>query len=238
AVNVKDHRVAACKVIVLTAEITDKKLKTIEKEKRVHAQLKHSNILEFMDAVVVELKHQQHFVPVFYMAAGGDWFDKIAPDIGVGDEVAHYHFNELIAGMIHYTIMFKDYIHKEGVCYRDLKPKNLLLDVGGALKISEFGHSFVFRLKETGQKRTLTERCGSLPYVTSGLNGDRPYEAEPIDVRGVRVIFYPLLAGNIPCDKQTAHSPEFSRYASREIFQEEPWNRFNSHAFFSCTKLG
>ncbi|KAJ6522584.1 CAMK/CAMKL/CHK1 protein kinase [Mycena capillaripes] len=226
AVNVKDHRVAACKVIVLTAETTDKERKTIEKEMRIHAQLKHSNILEFMDAVVVELKHQQHFVPGFYMllelAAGGDLFDKIAPDIGVGDEVAHYYFNQLIAGM--------DYIHKEGVCHRDLKPENLLLDVAGTLKISDFGLSSVFKLKETGRTRTLTERCGSLPYVAPELNSDRPYEAEPIDVWGVGVILYTLLAGNTPWDEPTAHSPEFTRYASGEIFQDEPWNRFNSHA--------
>jgi serine/threonine-protein kinase Chk1 len=78
---VKDHRVAACKVIVLTPETSEKERKTIEKEMRIHAQLKHSNILEFLDAAVVELKHQQHFIPGFYMllelAAGGDLFDKI-----------------------------------------------------------------------------------------------------------------------------------------------------------------
>lgn len=96
-----------------------------------------------------------------------------APDIGVGDEVAHYYFNQLIAGMVYFFLVqksarltrLKDYIHKEGVCHRDLKPENLLLDVAGTLKISDFGLSSVFKLKETGRTRTLTERCGSLPYV-------------------------------------------------------------------------
>ncbi|KAJ7725700.1 kinase-like domain-containing protein [Mycena metata] len=226
AVNVQEHRVAACKVITLTPETSEKDRKTIEKEMRIHAALKHINILEFKDAVVVELKHQQHFVPGFYMllelAAGGDLFDKIAPDIGVGDEVAHYYFNQLLAGM--------DYIHKEGVCHRDLKPENLLLDVAGTLKISDFGLSSVFKLKETGRTRTLTERCGSLPYVAPELNSDRPYEAEPIDVWGVGVILYTLLAGNTPWDEPTKHSVEFTRYLSGEIFQEEPWNRFSDTA--------
>ncbi|KAJ7741771.1 kinase-like domain-containing protein [Mycena maculata] len=226
AVNVKDHRVAACKVIALTPETSEKERKTIEKEMRIHAALKHTNILEFMNAVVVELKHRDQFVPGFYMllelAAGGDLFDKIAPDVGVGDEVAHFYFNQLIAGM--------DYIHKEGVCHRDLKPENILLDVGGTLKISDFGLSSVFKLKETGRTRTLTERCGSLPYVAPELNSDQPYEAEPIDVWGVGVILYTLLAGNTPWDEPTQNSPEFMRYLSGEIFQEEPWNRFSSEA--------
>ncbi|KAJ7726240.1 hypothetical protein B0H16DRAFT_1735777 [Mycena metata] len=67
------------------------------------------------------------------LAAGGDLFDKIAPDIGVGDEVAHYYFNQLLA---------------EGVCHRDLKPENLLLDVAETLKLSEFGLSSVFDTKK------------------------------------------------------------------------------------------
>ncbi|KAJ6584208.1 CAMK/CAMKL/CHK1 protein kinase [Mycena sp. CBHHK59/15] len=226
AVNIQDHRVAACKVIVLTPETSEKDRKTIDKEMRIHAALKHTNILEFLNAVVVELKHQRHYVPGIYMllelAAGGDLFDKIAPDVGVGDEVAHFYFNQLIAGM--------DYIHREGVCHRDLKPENLLLDVAGTLKISDFGLSSVFKLKETGKTRTLTERCGSLPYVAPELNIDGPYDAEPIDVWGIGVILYTLLAGNTPWDEPTQHSPEFCRYLTGEIFKEEPWNRFGSDA--------
>lgn len=60
---------------------------------------------------------------------------------------------------------FQGYIHSQGVCHRDLKPENILLDVAGTLKISDFGLSAVFRLKESGKTRSLTERCGSLPYV-------------------------------------------------------------------------
>jgi serine/threonine protein kinase len=81
AVNIEDHRVAACKVIMLTEQSTEKDRKTIDKEMRVHAALKHENVLEFINAVVVELKHKQQYVPGIYMllelAAGGDLFDKI-----------------------------------------------------------------------------------------------------------------------------------------------------------------
>lgn len=81
AVNVKDHRVAACKVIAITEQSTDKERKTIEKEMRIHSALKHQNILEFLNGFVVELKHKHAYVPGIYMlmelAAGGDLFDKI-----------------------------------------------------------------------------------------------------------------------------------------------------------------
>lgn len=66
---------------------------------------------------------------------------------------------------IAYHIALQSYIHDQGVCHRDLKPENLLLDAAGTLKISDFGLSAVFKLKESGKTRPLTERCGSLPYV-------------------------------------------------------------------------
>ena len=102
-----------------------------------------------------------------------------APDIGVDEDIAHLYFNHLIEGMVcHYfsgpsdpacndthQIVHQNYIHGQGVCHRDLKPENLLLDAAGRLKISDFGLSSVFRLKDSGKTRMLTERCGSLPYV-------------------------------------------------------------------------
>jgi serine/threonine-protein kinase Chk1 len=59
----------------------------------------------------------------------------------------------------------QNYIHGQGVCHRDLKPENILLDAAGVLKISDFGLSAVFKLKDSGKTRALSERCGSLPYV-------------------------------------------------------------------------
>ena len=112
-----------------------------------------------------------------------------------------------------HQIVHQNYIHGQGVCHRDLKPENLLLDAAGRLKISDFGLSSVFRLKDSGKTRMLTERCGSLPYVAPEvcfshytpflatqaiqLNSDAPYHAEPIDVWGVGVILFTLLVGSM-----------------------------------------
>lgn len=105
------------------------------------------------------------------------------------------------------------YVHSEGVCHRDLKPENLLLDAAGTVKISDFGLCSVYKLKESGRTRMLTERCGSLPYVAPEvrseaillftkpdprvqLNTDKPYAAEPIDVWGIGVILFTMVVGS------------------------------------------
>jgi len=81
AVDIENHQVAACKLIYITDETTDKERKTVDKEMKIHAALKHRNVLEFVSAVVVEPKYKHHYVPGIYMllefAAGGDLFDKI-----------------------------------------------------------------------------------------------------------------------------------------------------------------
>ncbi|KAI9457642.1 CAMK/CAMKL/CHK1 protein kinase [Lactarius psammicola] len=233
AVNTEDHRVAACKVVALTPKTTQAERKALDKEMRVHAALKHNNILEFMNAVVVESGTDSPYVPAIYMllefAAGGDLFDKIAPDVGVGEEVAHFYFLQLLSGL--------NYVHGEGVCHRDLKPENILLDAAGTLKISDFGLCSVYKLKDSGKTRMLTERCGSLPYVAPELNSNKPYAAEPIDAWGVGVILFTMIAGNTPWDEPTARSYEFSRYESGAFIDDAPWDRIPAPVFSLITGL-
>jgi serine/threonine-protein kinase CHEK1 len=55
--------------------------KAMDKEMRVHAALKHGNILEFLTGATVEPGTESPYIPAIYMllefAAGGDLFDKI-----------------------------------------------------------------------------------------------------------------------------------------------------------------
>ena len=88
-----------------------------------------------------------------------------------------------------------------------------MLDAAGVLKISDFGLCSVYKLKESGKTRLLSERCGSLPYIapevsasqslqtrgvsaTFKLAGNAPYKAEPIDVWGIGVILFTMLVGS------------------------------------------
>ncbi|PCH37133.1 CHK1 protein kinase [Wolfiporia cocos MD-104 SS10] len=223
AVNFDEHRVAACKMVTLTLETTKQARKTLDREIRVHSALKHENVLEFITAICVEPDEDLPYYPGLYMllelAAGGDLFDKIAPDVGVGEEIAHYYFTQLVDGLT--------YIHEQGVCHRDLKPENLLLDAAGTLKICDFGLCSVYRLKGTNKTRRLCELCGSLPYVAPEMSQTVPYAAEPVDVWGCGIILFTMLAGNTPWDEPTKKSYEYSQYLHGLCFDADPWTRFD-----------
>ncbi|KAG1777845.1 kinase-like domain-containing protein, partial [Suillus placidus] len=192
-------------------------------------------------AAVVERKYKDQYVPGMYMllelaAAGGNLFDKIAPDVGIGENVAHYYFGQLLAGMARLIIHIQgrqnisesqDFIHREGVCHCGLKPENILLNVAGALKISDFGLAAVYRLKESSKARQLNELCGSLPYMAPEVHYPTPYEAEPIDVWGIGHSFHTSRGKS---DQSTVQSSEFCQYIMGEIFNEPPWNRLEADA--------
>ncbi|KAF9521194.1 hypothetical protein BS47DRAFT_1335310 [Hydnum rufescens UP504] len=217
--------VAACKVVALNSSVTQSQRKDLHKEIKVHSQLRHKNILDFYGSLVIEDDGKSEYVPAVYMvlelASAGDLFDKIAPDYGVDEHLAHYFFNQLIDALC--------FIHGIGVCHRDLKPENVLLDAHGQLKLSDFGLCSVYRHK--GSERHLTERCGSLPYIAPELcNSKKPYRGEPIDVWGAGVILFTLLVGNTPWDEPSSSSPEYVAYLSGKIFTMSPWDRITGNA--------
>ncbi|RDX49474.1 CAMK/CAMKL/CHK1 protein kinase [Lentinus brumalis] len=235
AVHPGNHRVAACKVVTITPDFSEWQMKSIDKECRVHSALKHKHILELIGAAKLSIEQAARggYLPAFYllmeMAAGGDLFDKIVPDVGINEDIAHFYFCQMIAGL--------QYLHDEGVCHRDLKPENLLLDAAGTLKISDFGLCAVYKIKETGKTRVLNERCGSLPYIAPELRGTDSYAAEPIDVWGSGVILFTMLAGNTPWDEPTRGSTEFRQYITGEAFNHRPWNRFSQDALSLITGM-
>jgi serine/threonine-protein kinase Chk1 len=131
-------------------------MKNLLKEVKIHQCLSHKNIAKLFSTT-----EDDHFVYlVMEYAAGGELFDRIAPDVGLEEDLAHLYFQQLISGV--------EYIHERGIAHRDLKPENLLLDTNGNLKIIDFGLATVFKHK--GQTRILTTPCGSPPYVSPEIH--------------------------------------------------------------------
>ena len=52
------------------------------------------------------------------------------------------------------------FLHEQKICYRDLKPDNVMLDAEGHVKLIDFG--FAKRLGSSGKTYT---NCGTIGYV-------------------------------------------------------------------------
>ena len=150
------------------------------------------------------------------LADGGDLFDKIEADEGVGQDIAHFYFSQLISAV--------GYMHSKGIAHRDIKPENVLLSAEGDLKLSDFGLAALF--KKDGNLRMCNTVCGSPPYIApeivSGLRSKREdvldsgYYANVSDVWSCGIVLFVLLVGNTPWDEPTNRSLEFKEYVDTE----------------------
>ncbi|KAJ4294288.1 Chk1 protein kinase [Kalmusia sp. IMI 367209] len=150
------------------------------------------------------------------LADGGDLFDKIEADVGVGEDIAHVYFHQLIDAV--------GYMHSKGIAHRDIKPENVLLSSEGDLKIADFGLAAMF--KKDGKQRLCNTVCGSPPYIApeivSGRRSKRQdmldvgYAANICDIWSCGVVLFVLLVGNTPWDEPTMRSDEFREYVETD----------------------
>jgi len=146
------------------------------------------------------------------LADGGDLFDKIEADEGVGEDIAHFYFVQLMSAV--------GYMHTKGVAHRDIKPENLLVSGDGNLKLADFGLAALF--KKDGTIRLCNTVCGSPPYIAPEVvKGPRTkrtdmldsgYAPNVSDIWSCGVVLFVLLVGNTPWDEPTMRSYEFNEY--------------------------
>ncbi|KAF2266636.1 serine/threonine-protein kinase-like protein chk1 [Lojkania enalia] len=160
------------------------------------------------------------------LADGGDLFDKIEADEGVGEDIAHLYFTQLVSAV--------SFMHSKGIAHRDLKPENVLLSAEGDLKLADFGLAALF--KKDGKLRLCNTVCGSPPYIApeivSGRRSKRAdvldvgYAANVCDIWSCGVVLFVLLVGNTPWDEPTMRSEEFKEYVDTDgRTTDELWQR-------------
>ena len=92
-----------------------------------------------------------------------------------------------------------NYLHKQGICHRDLKPDNVLIDEmqerGPRIKITDFGYSTNY---EQAESDVLKLQLGSLVYMAPELlTGDRKHD-NLVDIWAAGVLTYQLLSPENP----------------------------------------
>ena len=155
------------------------------------------------------------------LAEGGDLFDKIEADSGVGEDVAHFYFTQLVSAIA--------WCHGKGVAHRDIKPENMLLSGEGDLKLADFGLATQYQDMKSGKRKTCGMVCGSPPYIAPEIlevgkvNQKRKsreeekmgYDPAIADVWSCAIVLFVLLVGNTPWDSPVMEdSYEYHEYVT------------------------
>ncbi|PRW57075.1 aurora other [Chlorella sorokiniana] len=172
----------------------------VEREIRLHSQLRHPNIIQLYAA----FEDDNYVFMVTEFAAGGDLYEDLKRSGG-------QHRERVVAGDLLPPFMSAlAYMHTRSVVHRDIKPENILLTADRTVKVADFGLSINW-----GEERPVT-RAGTLDYMSPEVllcpEKSRPDEnkekvelgyTDAVDVWAAGILAYELLVGRPPFERET-----------------------------------
>ncbi|TKW36607.1 hypothetical protein SEVIR_2G451500v4 [Setaria viridis] len=184
AKNMETEEHVAIKIIDKAKVKKHKLFEQIRREICTMKLIQHPNVVRLYE--VMGSRAKIYIVLEFVM--GGELHDIVATSGRLKEDEACRYFQQLINAV--------DYCHSRGVYHRDLKLENLLLDIAGNLKISDFGLSAISdQVKNDGLLHTI---CGTPNYVAPEVIDDKGYDGALADLWSCGVILFVLLAGYLP----------------------------------------
>eukprot|EP00768_Dysnectes_brevis_P001086 gnl/Dysnectes_brevis/1259_a1408_1413.p1 GENE.gnl/Dysnectes_brevis/1259_a1408_1413~~gnl/Dysnectes_brevis/1259_a1408_1413.p1 ORF type:complete len:829 (-),score=278.96 gnl/Dysnectes_brevis/1259_a1408_1413:160-2646(-) len=130
AVDTRDGKIYAIKIISKSGVISKKQLKHIRTEIVVLRMTDHPNIVGLKEVLASKSK----IYIVMEYVSGGDILQRIV-NKPFSEEEARVIFIQLISAL--------GYCHSLGIAHRDLKPENLLITEDDQLRVSDFGLSAI-----------------------------------------------------------------------------------------------
>eukprot|EP00760_Papus_ankaliazontas_P036351 PhM_4_TR8291/c1_g1_i1/m.40588/K07198/PRKAA, AMPK; 5'-AMP-activated protein kinase, catalytic alpha subunit len=183
----------------------------VKREIAVLKSMRHRHIVRYRDSFETD----RDVVLVMELASHGELFDRIVLVKRFSEAVSRRYFQQLMAAV--------KYCHDQGICHRDLKAENLLLDDEDNLKLCDFGLS-----EEMSPEVLLKSIAGSVEYQAPELVDPRVkgYDGACQDIWSCGVILAFMLSGFLPfaghSDEETMDLILKGRYVLHESVTDGP----------------
>jgi tRNA A-37 threonylcarbamoyl transferase component Bud32 len=152
--------------------------KMIEKELEIIQSIKHPNICQFKR--MVEDKKRIFFVLELCGSQTLSQMCRSRHSKCFSEPEAFDYFIQLLKAV--------DYLHHKGICHRDLKLTNILVDDLNTVKLIDFGFA-------ENTLRPLKGYCGTPSYMAPELAQRREYLGRAVDVWALGVVLFRLVTG-------------------------------------------
>ncbi len=127
-------------------------------------------------------KDNTHVYLTFEYVQGGEIFRLLRRENLFPNDVALFYITEIVLAL--------EYLHKQKIAYRDLKPENLLVAADGHMKITDFG--FAKQIND----RTFT-LCGTPEYLAPEIIMSIGHN-HGVDWWALGILIFEMLAGYPP----------------------------------------
>jgi len=172
------------RVAIKKMPLTAQNLKLLSTEIQIMKTSKHPNIIEYIDAYIVDKKL---WVAMEFMGAGCltevlDQFD------------SNVHMTEAqIAFVCKATIKGLDYVHQMHRIHRDIKSDNILLGSDGSCKIADFGYAAQLTQEKAKRFTIVGTPYWMAPELIRGQNYD-----QKVDIWSLGIMVMEMAEGDPP----------------------------------------
>ncbi|XP_067671889.1 testis-specific serine/threonine-protein kinase 2-like [Haliotis asinina] len=173
-----EHMVNLSEVAI---KVTDKVRNCVCNETFALKTVKHPNIVD----VYAVFETDKYTLTVMELVEGGSLLDLLAQESNLSEQRVKLIFSQLVEAV--------NACHQVGIAHRDLKLENVLLDLDGNIKLSDFGLCIC-----QDQRVSNNVFCGTVAYSSPEVLTGRGYDAFKLDIWSLGVILYSLVCGSFP----------------------------------------
>ncbi|KAJ2333290.1 hypothetical protein GGI00_002399, partial [Coemansia sp. RSA 2681] len=175
-------------------------IKKLTSEYCISSSIHHKNVVSTLDLIQ---DPQKNWCQVMEYCPGGDLYTVIR-DGSMGLPEHECCFKQMCEGIAH--------LHSMGVCHRDIKAENLLLDANNTIKITDFGVADVFRVAWESNIHKSRGLCGSEPYIAPEMFTGKSYDGRKTDVWSAAIVYYTMVYNGIPWRAAKEEDPNYARF--------------------------
>jgi serine/threonine protein kinase/Ca2+-binding EF-hand superfamily protein len=145
----------------------------------------HAHIVELVQV----LESAENMFLILGLCGGGSLANivQLYPDHRMPERTARFYVRQILEALA--------FCHEKGICHRDVRLDNILLDNAGMVKVTDFGHSKTFSVGWDLHSSTLV---GSIYNLSPEQVAGQLYSGEKIDIWSTGVAVYCLLVGRPP----------------------------------------
>lgn len=140
----------------------------------------------FIMKLQFSFQDENHLYFIMEFINGGELFYHLKKDKKFSEERAKFYAAEIILAL--------EYLHKEGVVYRDVKPENILIDSEGHVRLTDFGLSKGGLEQSNGHTESF---CGTTEYLAPEIINSKTY-GYSVDWYSLGLVIYEMLCGHNP----------------------------------------
>ena len=204
AKDIEGRRFCVKEVLFERVEGKKKDLQHLEKEIRTQACLRHPNLTRILKVYQTGTRYLllQEFPT-------GRTLSELIADGKCTEDEARRIFQGIVCGVW--------YLHRNGLCHRDLQLSNIVVDDDGSVKICDFGVSTPFVDRETNKLISIqTAPLGSEYFMAPEVILGNQRDGSKVDIWALGVLLYVLVTGEYPYDNDPGEGKAHSKRARVE----------------------